>query len=296
MKYQFLVLMAICILAWGSTRLPAYADAPQPGTFQIAFTSNTITLGEPLILKYTVTNSEDKRVSVNIDDNGQEWLNMTLLDSSGHAVQAVTEPLPPLRHRMFSGVALDPNGHRTGYLVVSQKFQPTQAGQYQLKLSVHLTYSADNEQSVSNQNYSLPVTVTARNPQRLEAVAEGFREAVMSDKSISEYQSAIKALFSMRDPVCIHVWQELATDPTLDAFRATDVINELAKVKSVGASDILAEMQPVAPERWTRTGHDPLNALEDMRRNASPEIKQHINQLLVSAGVDLNHVPYGSVN
>ena len=88
----------------------------------------------------------------------------------------------------------------------------------------------------------------------------------------------------MRDPDCLPVWRELATDPKLDAFRATEVINELEKVNSISACDVLAEMQPIAPERWSQTGTAPLNVLASMWLTSTPEFKQHINQLMVKAG------------
>jgi len=289
---KLLVTVALCTLLCSFVSLPAVADDPQPGVFQIALTSNIISMGEPLILKYKVTNTDPKRVTVNVDDDQRGWLTMTLIDASGHPLQAMPDSPPASRHPA-AGIEIDPNSQYTGYVIASQKFQPTHAGIYRLNLSAHLTYSSDEGQSVFGQDFSFLVTVPAKDPQRLHVAAENLRQIVLHG---NEYRWAVKALFSMHDPDCFPVWRELATDPMLTAFRATDVIHELVNIGSLNAGNLLAEMQPVAPERWTRTGLDPLNALENMRRNASPEIKQHINQLLVAAGVDLDHVPYGSVN
>lgn len=289
---RLLVPAAICTLMCSFILLPVVAEAPQPGVFQIALMSNTVSIGEPLILKYKITNTDLRRVAVNVADDQRGWLKMTLCDVSGHSLQALPDPLPVSRHPA-AGIEVDPNSQYTGYVIASQKFQPTHPGSYQLRLSAHLTYSTDGGQSVSDQTFSFPVTVTTRDSQQLRSTAEGLRQTVLHDQ---HYRPAIKALFAMRDPDCLSVWRELATDPNLDAFRATEVINELTKVNSISASDILAEMQTISSERWARTGLDPLNALEGMRRNANPELRQHINQLLVAAGVDLNHVPYGSVN
>lgn len=288
---RLLATAAICTLLCSFVLLPAVADDPQPGIFQIALTSDTISVGEPLILKYKITNTDSKRVAVNADDQSG-WLKMTLIDASGHPLQAVPDSLPSSRHPA-AGIEIDPNSQYTGYVIASQKFQPTHPGSYRLRLSTHLIYSTDDGQSTSDQTLLFPIMVKARDPQQLRSTAESLRQTVLHDQ---HYGPAIKALFSMHDPDCFPVWRELATDPNLDAFRATEVINELAKVNSISASDILAEMQAIAPERWLRTGLDPLNALEGMRRNASPELTQHINRLLVAAGVKLNHVPYGSVN
>ena len=282
---------------------PVSAASPQPGILQVSLANNTISLGEPLVLVYKVTNAENRKIGSNINDNPRRWLSMSLIDPLGHSISEVAAAAPVPLH---SGLALSqenvinandsPTNFVTGSVIVNQTCQPTSPGQYCLRVSAHQLYywnEVPNEPVTVDQDFLLPVTVTAKDSQRLHTAAEKLRQAVLHD---SKYRGAVEALFSMRDPDCLPVWRELATDPNLDAFRATEAISELVKTGSVSASDLLAEMQPVAPERWSRTGLDPLNALEGMRRNAGPELTQHINHLLVAAGVDLNHVPYGSVN
>lgn len=294
-----LALVTFCITACNCTTTPASADAPQPGILKVALTSTTISLGEPLILKYQISNAENRRISVYMGKDKQDWLSMKLNDASGHVVQA----LPASAHTTGSihsdGVDLDALSHSEGYVVISQKFQPPHPGQYRLSLATHLIYSWDDmsgENYTKDQDYSLPVTVTAKNPQKLLTVAEGLRQTVLHDENVSENQAAIKALFAMRTPDCLPVWRELATDPTLDPWRAVEVTQQLGNAGTVSASDILAEMQMIAPERWLHTGTFPSDALKTMRGSASPELKQHINQLLTNVGVSPSRVSPGSVN
>jgi len=291
---HLLALLAICITTLGYASAPvALADAPQPGTLEIALTKSTITLGEPLILKYRVSNPEDQRVRVSIDNDLSRWLTIKMNDTAGHAVRGaltVSEAAPPSRYYVTSGVPVGPKDYHEGFLVLSPSFRPTQPGRYQLDLTAHLTYRwGRHEMAVANseseQSYSLPLTVTARNPQRLRAVAESLRQTVLGTKDVDQYRLANKALFSMRDPACLPVWQALATDAKLDPWQAVDVMSQLQDVGSVSACNILAGMQSVAPERWSQTGTAPLDVLERMWRPATPEVKQHINQLLAEAGV-----------
>ncbi len=301
MKHQLFGAVAICIAASSAPLPSASADAPQPALLQIAPTSSKISLGEPLILKYKITNPESRRVSVSLDPDERRWLSMKMFDASGHSVPALPAPPPSLRHRPTAGAGLDPNGHQENYVVVSQVFQPTQPGQYRLDLSTHLTYSWEDgdeadERSTDNQHCTFVVTVTAKDPERLHSVAEGFRQTALHEVSASKYQTAIKALFSMHDPECLPVWREIADDPALDPWRATDVMHQLAKASSTTASDILAEMQPIAPERWARTGTSPLDTLAGMRMTANPQVKQHIDQLFTEAGFPAHEGPATSAN
>ncbi len=303
MRQLISAIVTMCAMARLLSPLPAFAASPQPGILQMTLASKTVSLGEPIILVYKVTNTENRKIGSNINDNPRRWLSISLIDQFGHSLTATPAAAQMPLH---SGLAhsqesvIDANGSSTnsvtGSIVVSRTLQPMYPGQYRIRLSAHQRYywdEAPGEPIAVDQDFLLPITVTAKDTQRLHAAAEKFRQAVLHD---TNYQLALKALFSMHASDSQSVWQELATDPSLDAFRATEVINELTQVNSISASNILAEMQPVAPERWLRTGLDPLNALEGMRRNAGPTLTQHINQLLVAAGVKLDHVPYGSVN
>lgn len=290
---HLLVFLAICVTTWGCTQATALADAPQPGILELALTKSTITLGEPLILKYRVSNPENQRMHVNIDSDLSRWLTMRLNDASGHPVrrtQIDDAATQATYHPITDGVPVGPKSQHEGFLVLSQNFEPVQAGRYQLELSAHLAYAwggrnVINGTSESEQNYSLPLMVTARDPQRLRAIAESLRQTVLGTKDVDQYRLANKALFSMRDPACLPVWRELATDAKIDPWKAVDVMDQLQDVGSVSACDILAEMQSVAPERWSQTGTAPFEVLQRMWRPATPEVKQHINQLLEEAGV-----------
>lgn len=294
MKY-LLALLAICVTTWGSTSAPAVAGAPQPSTLELALAKNTVTMGEPLILKYRLSNPENQRVHAAIDDDVSKWLTIRLNDASGHpvkATQTVSKASPEPQGITTNGVPVAPNGYHEGFLVLSPNLQPTQPGQYRLDLSAHLVstwgwhdmVSTTSENSETQQDFSLPLTVTARDPQRLRNVAESLSQTVLGTNNSDQYRLADKALFSMRDPACLPIWHALATSAKLDPWQALDVMSQLQAVGSVSACDILAEMQPIAPERWSQTGTAPFEVLQRIWRSATPEVKRHINQLMEEAG------------
>ena len=287
-----------CMASCSFTSQPAAADAPRPPQLQFTLVQPTTGLGEPLIIKYQFTNLEQRRVNIFMGKDEDPWLNMKMSDATGHPVPDIPDPKPTKGGIYTSGTAVDADGQTKGYIVVSRKFQPTMPGQYRLSLLTHLVDSWDDtpgENTTDDQSFSLLITVTARNPQKLLAVAEGLRQTVIHN-NVGGDKLATKELFSMRDPVCLPVWRELALDPTLDPWRATDVMDALAKVGSTSAADLLVEMQSVAPERWTQTGYPPLDALESMKYDAAPNLKKHINQLLVDHGFETDQPIRGSAN
>ncbi len=299
MKHPTLALLALCITSCTFASHTASAEAPRPTLLEFTLAERNIGLGEPIVVKYKFTSLENRRMNIYMGKMEDAWLTMKLSDASGRLVQSLPNAKPPRGGIFTDGTAVEPDGQKEGYIVVSRRFQPTAPGQYRLSLSTHLTYTRDDdsgENSVDNQNFSLPITITNKDINHLHAVAESLRQTVLHDPKVANYQFATKALFSMHDPDVLPVWRELAADPSLDPWKALDVARALVQVGSANAADLLAQMQGVAPERWSQTGYSPLDALESMRQGTNPELDQHINQILTSKGIELKHIPVGSAN
>ncbi len=269
---HFLLVAISCILGMSVTPKLARADAPLSGPMQVAFVSPSVTLGEPLVLKYKITNVEDRGVTVYMGREERNWANMTLIDASGHPVLPVSVP-PPARNGIYTdGIGISANSLGEGSLVVSRQFQPTHPGQYRLKLSTHLVYSWDDEskvptaddQTVDDKTFTIPLTILPRDRKKLLAVAQGLRQEAAQDKNVGNRQLALQMLFTMRDPVCLPVWRGLATNPSLDASQAVEVASYLGDVETTNAADILAAMRTIKPERWSQVGQSPQGIMARM--------------------------------
>ena len=284
MKQPTFAFIAACILVCGGFTKPALGDAPLPGPIQATFASKSVTLGEPIVLNYKITNVENRGVLVSLTQDFRDWARMTLIDASGHAVPAIAFP-PPAKNEIYKDPTLSVAANDTGEgcIVVSRQFQPTYPGQYRLSVSAHLAYSWEDlsgEKSADDQTLTVPLTILPRYPKKLIAVAQGLRQEAVQDKSVEKRQLAEQLLFTMRDPICLPVWRALATDPSLDGSRAVEVAGYLGKVETTNAADILAEMQSVKPERWSQVGQSPQGIMARMQVYAAPDVKQHLVQLL----------------
>ena len=284
----FPVVAATSVLLCNLALSPSRADAPLPGQMQVSFTSKSVTLGEPIVLNYKITNVENHGVMVYMGREERNWTKMTLVDASGQPVLPVSVP-PPVRNGIYTdGIGIGANGAGEGSLVVSQQFQPTHSGQYRLKLSTHLVYSWDdesrvptaNDQTVEDKTFTIPLIILPRDPKKLLAVAQGLQQEAIQGKNVGNRQLALQMLFTMRDPVCLPVWRALATDPSLDASRAVEVAKYLGDAETTNAADILAAMQTIKPERWSQVGQSPQGIMQRMQTFAAPEVKQHLAQLL----------------
>ncbi len=277
-----------CVLSASTVPRQALADAPLPGQMQVFFANNSVTLGEPLVLKYKITNVKNHAITAYMGREERNWTKMTLVDASGQPVLPISVP-PPIRNGIYTdGIGIGANNVGEGNLVVSRQFQPTRPGVYRLKLSTHLVYSWDDEsrvptaddQTVDDKTFTIALTILPRDPEKLLAVAQGLRQEVVDDKNVANRQLALQTLFTMRDPVCLPVWRAVAIDPSLDASRAVEVARYLGDVETTNAADILAAMQTVKPERWSQVGRSPQDAMQRMQMFAAPDVKQHLAQLL----------------
>lgn len=299
MKNMIFAPVAVCLVAWSYAPALAIADASPPkGQLQLSLLHNTVTLGEPIVLKYRITDFGNGQLDAYMGKGKRGWLSMSLADASGATVQSIPDPIQAKGGIYEDGISVKSGSFSEGYVVVSQKFQPTHPGRYRLRLSSHLNYSWDDtpgENVTNDEKFILPFTVATRDQQKLLAVAESLRQTVLHNNTDGD-KLATEELFSMHDPVCLPVWRELALDPALDPWRALYAARQLADVGSISANDILAEMQTVAPERWSLTGASPQDELERMQRNSSTGAKRHISGLLEDAGASPGHPPIGSAN
>lgn len=282
MKIHTMLLLTVCVALWSfASSLPkACAEALPQNTVQLSLISRRISLGEPIILSYKITNPASHTLSVNVDDDPAGWLQTSLRNAAGYSVSDVRKTS---RVQHYAGIAISAKSSYTGYLVVSQVLNPILPGQYTLNLSTHVISTWQDipgESAVENHVFSLPLTVSERDPKRLAVLAEAFRQDSLSGTNTGKWEMSIKALFALPQSAVLPIWRKLALDPNLDAFRAKETIQHLAKVQTTDACDLLADMQEVSPERWSRIGTSPLAALENARGQAGPALQPYIDKLL----------------
>lgn len=285
---RFLVGAAAAVACLG--RLPARAlpadDAPPILAFDARMEPATVRLGEPIVLRYTITNVS--RTSVDVGWNGEwaghsarlpenppPWLSISFVGPQERGLsrqedmrQQVTRIAQPALRREPPPVLL-PGQSREGELVLSQWFAPSEPGRYRILLRAELACQPRLSYAVGSPPLRaapdlvraervLALEVRPNTPMRLLRVARSLRdealEAAAGTKVADRERAmfAIRKLFAMPEPLVLPVWRELALDPALDPALAAYAVSEMWRIASPNAESLIDALR--AEGRWRPFG------------------------------------------
>jgi hypothetical protein len=276
--------------------LPADAQTSGKSPLQVQaslVTAGTFSLGEPIVLKYTIrnTSSEEAHTYMGVDQSG--WITNTVTDAQRHTSLIQEERF---RHQKggshINGVSLSPMSSATGYMVVNSSTAIRVAGKYTFAVHMRLPYAlgAQAEEvtpdkyeasgNVTISDFIFLIGVTPRDPQRLKQAAQTLREAVEDAKMRDWSAAAVEALFSMPEADVLSIWQALVSDPGTPRYALGFAADQLARLHTVAASDLVAQMR-WEPAQVVKAGEPPIGAtaLEDMARLGDAKVKKHIADL-----------------
>lgn len=299
----------VILCAFGQARAVADTDTLGPLDIQLSLVGGTrFSLGEPISLRYDVTNSskEDLVAHVGFDgaSGGMRWLTIRLTGADGKAVLPLPEVGPSERNGQQNDVFLVSAGRtQHGYVVLSQRFVLPSAGDYSLVVSARMPYDVEEpplddvpgqEAAVevppaylASKTFSFPLHVAPADPRKLQALAESLRQEATAEHDVSKRSMLIQSLFSLPETQAAASWRTIASDPRLSYWGADDVAHGLAQVRSVQAADILAGMFPTAQEA---AGPNVIanfgsRELEDMYRAGPARLRQYISHLYAIHGL-----------
>jgi hypothetical protein len=255
------VLCAFTILTAPAVR----AIAPDNGAFQIelALNQNKISLGEPIVLSYSLKNNSKKPLDANWwseDGNigGFEceelplWLSVRITDQLGNDVPYEGDPRKPAGfdpRTIPNWQQIAPGKPIGGQLVLSIWFKPPHPGRFQVTLSPH-TQVRDGEGAeprAFSDSRTFSLEVTMKNPAKLLKTAEALKAEAFSSKSYSRIVPAVKALMSMPEDVVFPVWRTLGLAANFHG-RDTEV-EELERLGTPAAKALIAEITQTTQKR-----------------------------------------------
>ncbi len=249
--------MIAALFALALVALPASADdsAAEPFSIQASLlTPSKITLGEPILVRYKLTNASPQKVVTHLGIYGTDWYTLTMRDIHGDAVPLIPDPRPAQPQGVYSSKSgfFREGVSDTDYILVTKRLAIQHPGQYTLIIHAKLPYvtgddldegtpeaSAADSGLTQTQDITIPILVTDADPIRLQATAENLRKASIDGQNGQLALANMDALFSMPEAQAAASWQSLAFTPSM----FTDaVIGELAELHSTTGVDILAQM------------------------------------------------------
>lgn len=282
----------------GMIAAPAFADGSAVGPFSIQaslVTPAQITLGEPILIRYKLTNASSQRAVTHLGIYGTEWYTLAMRDAHGVPVPLIPDPRPTHPQGAYSSKSgfFRVGSSDTDYIPVTRRLAIQHPGQYTLTIHARLPYVVDDALTegasealadasgfTQMQDITFPILVTPADPTRLQATAETLRKASADGLNGPLARAYMDALFSMPEAQAAASWRSLALKPSMD----TGVVaNELAELRSATGVDILNEMMDVPGVHCTPIT-DGINRLYNA---GTPALKKHIKAIARERGFEM---------
>ncbi len=292
-------------LTFGGSQLRAQSEAAEPGPLDLTVSlagSSTVVLGEPVLLRYVINNSNGQEATVYTTDvNHNPLITERFTDAAGRPLVPLASPIPlhHMSHTMTSwdGLEVSGSGSTTWEAVANDHITFPHPDRYVLRVHVENGYVmgrmsdvVQGAQHVLAGDYAFPLNVVEAKPAYLRATAERLRLGVLLTLDVKARATLIKALFSMPEDTASASWEALGQDPKLDSSSLTQVATALARIHTSGAADILAKIiwEPAQPHE-VLAGAAPAQYLYEMYDTGDSVLKKHIEDLHKQHGAEMSH-------
>jgi len=266
-------------------------------------TPATISLGEPIMLHYKLSNlSSDEQLVVLIGIYNTTWYTLGLKDQSGNPVRLIpdTRPLNPRGSHPGDVGMYATSGQRDswrdGYIVATKSFTVPHPGKYVLIMHVQASYTLvaptleDSVQmksliasagTVLTEDFSFPLTVTAADPVVLQAKAKALKEAIGKELSSTLLLPEMDELFSMPEAQAGPIWEDMAIKAK--PMDRDLIANKVAGLHSNKGADILFKMRdnPATDSGFVN------DKLSEIYNGGDVPLREHIKAAAAQRGIQL---------
>lgn len=274
-------------------------------------TSHTLSLGEPIVLHYEVSNnSTAEQLSFEGGPHHQGWYRLSVTNATRKRITAAMlkpslDELNPQGLHQSPEISLLPGGSIEGDIVATQVLAITQPGDYVLTLRVPITYylepigawypkgrPADQVPMTFTRNFDFPLKVTPADPKRLQATAETLSRELQDVKYAGQSKALLAALSSLPEAVALPSWQALVLDPAISPAVLSKAVELLGGLRSPGAADLLGQ---ALFDRAPSVGADEdgvrasaRKAVAEMYNLGDDQMKQRLEQVYAQHGASRN--------
>lgn len=298
-------LVGLCLMLAGS-KLMAQAEGVNKGPVSMTASlvgSSTVSLGEPVLIKYVVKNSAEQLVSAfDQQSNGSPSITESLTEVGGTPlVPSVSRRLPHWKSETLSMedgpnlTEMRKDESRSWQSLANSRIAFPHPGSYVLHIQVRMPCQLgdinqdavnQNERSTLSADYVFPLKVIAAPLSYLHTVAEQLRKRIMQTTDVEARATLIEALFSMPEAAAASSWQSLVEEPKLDGATLSEITTALADQLTLRAADLLAEVawNPLQPTSSLDEAMPGVH-LDEMYDAGTPVLKKHIDELYKQHGI-----------
>lgn len=250
----------------GAEQSAASSDADrQEVTVSYVLTTPTLSLHEPVLVDFSITNLGPAPVKANLGRGFNGNFVVVVTTPSGQT----TDPLRVMQRgaAVLGVLSIRPGGNERGTLVLNEWYAFSETGTYRIGLELEGEFKTASGAEVNAlTTATIQVEVTATDPERLRLTAEKLAAAVLAAKSVRAAFTAARALTYVDDPIGVEFCRDVLSRTT----RADIIlIDGLSKMGNEKAREVLASLAGGQGERALLAK----SALERMAMPPSPGVR-----------------------
>lgn len=292
------VLLGVALMSLAATSAFAQVDTTSSLTVQTALASSNVTsLGEPIVIHYTISNPTDRAVTYYVGPSNTEWYTLRLVDGLGQPANALPNRYAHAQGGLYSFpvVSIPPGTSCDGNIVVTRYLAPSHPGNY--TLGVRLLFSPPGAREApltgpvvtgQTQDFAFPITVTAASSVRLKAVAEQLRREALGLNNVGKSRLVLERLLSLPESEAKPSWEALINDSTTPSTVLSEMAEQLGASGSSAAPELLAQMlfnrPPGTGSNDTLVRASTHKALASLYDTADAQLKQAMTQAFINHG------------
>jgi len=274
--------IAFCssLLVAASAMSPSCAGQ-SPIRIQYELKDSTLTLGEPVILVFSVRNDSDRAKSIDLGVDKTQFLAFSVTTPDGQVLRG-GPPLPEGLHTLGT-MTIAAGGTYKQELLLNQWFEFKSPGRYFLEAKLNAPGFPPSE-ALPAQGRWTQLEIKARDINRLTKVCAELAARTEEARSVTDAQDPALALSYVRDPVAVPYLARVLSSHALSYQLA------VAGLERIGNDAAIETLLSELNDKYGDIGDLARRALERMEDHiSSPNLRETVQRELASKpGLDHN--------
>jgi hypothetical protein len=200
---------------------------------EISVKAPRITLKEPVVLTFEVTNGSEDPVQIDLGNDRKENFKISIIPPSGNEIS-----LPQLRKSGFrraGNVQIAPGGKYLQHIVLDEWFAFKDVGLYKIRIDLAKPALSNGQTTGAQNHFNLTLDMQPRNAAILEQRCEDLVTEILSAPSYEAAADQAKVLSYVRDPVAVPYLKKILVANKLVEPFAIGGLERIATADSVNA-------------------------------------------------------------
>lgn len=296
--------VGLAIMAVSSITVQAQQNEPVPVNITASMSSKTFSVGEPILIHYSIHNSGEFFVHPELNDGKHQflegghskWFSISLKDAAGQNVPEAKFLPAPYEGAFVSSPGITPGGVYNGSIVANEWLNVLQSGHYTLSVMFHPYFPVDGEhyssQAAVADAFTVPIVITPADPKSLQAKALLLRSEIMHCHDDVEQQVMLDTLFCLPQSAAGEEWNTLFFDKaTSDRLRLM-ALKSVTRLQTPSAVDFLAQVYWGVDQGGSRLEDvnsakaktTAMLSLSDMYAHGDLALRKHVEDVFVAHG------------